>query len=89
VRVPRILLQFEAKPPGVIGPGYRHLTPATRHDVDRMLASDSDNLTTPDIATSERAIRERVEPMPTRSSEKPTPAAQLGTSLVVSKARVS
>jgi hypothetical protein len=30
---------------------YRHLTPAARHEVDRLLASDSDDLTGPDIAS--------------------------------------
>jgi hypothetical protein len=30
---------------------YRHLTPAARREVDRLLASDSDNLTPPDIAS--------------------------------------
>jgi hypothetical protein len=30
---------------------YRHLTPAARHEVDRLLASDSDTLTAPDIAS--------------------------------------
>ena len=30
---------------------YHHLTPAARHEVDRLLASDSDNLTAPDIAS--------------------------------------